>query len=318
MTRMTTQLRSRRGFTLVELLVVIAIIGILVALLLPAVQSAREAARRIQCANNVKQVTLALHNYESGQKTLPFGVSWSQNTGTWASFILPQLELQNHYNLFDFKQSMEHANNKIAVETVVAAYICPSDGKASEAIMGHRCTCCGSSPLRSMVLWYAASMGPTAPDSCPFCPDGPGSYCCQGANYGSNPPGAFVGLFGRSEVSIPFSDIKDGLSNTLMLGETLPKHCFHNSAFGRNFPIAGTQIPMNIMEGQEGQPDSWSQSDLHSKNVHNRVCGFKSQHAGGAMFSLGDGSVRFLHDTIDYRLYNALGTRSGAEVVSLP
>src|SRR5262245_37434001 len=101
----------RRGFTLVELLVVIAIIGILVALLLPAVQAARESARRVQCANNVKQVSLALFNYSTQQRTFPFAVSWDRNTGTWAAFILPFMERQAHFDLFDFTQSMEHANN---------------------------------------------------------------------------------------------------------------------------------------------------------------------------------------------------------------
>jgi prepilin-type N-terminal cleavage/methylation domain-containing protein len=303
----------RRGFTLVELLVVIAIIGILVALLLPAVQSAREAARRMQCINNVKQVTLALHNYESSQKVLPFGTSWDRNTGSWASFILPYLERQAHFDLFDFKQSMEHANNLTAVTTPVNSYVCPSDAKLLDAIMGERCTCCGSSPPRAHVLWYAASMGPTAPDACPFCPGGAGSYCCQGANYGSNPPGAFVGLFGRVEVSIAFSEVRDGLSNTIMIGETLPKHCFHNTAFGRNFPVAGTSIPLGTMEGKNDVTPGMNQSDLHSKNVHYRACGFKSQHSGGAVFGIGDGSVRFFPDSIDYQLYNALGTRAGGE-----
>ncbi|HTN74593.1 MAG TPA: DUF1559 domain-containing protein [Pirellulaceae bacterium] len=309
---------SAHAFTLVELLVVIAIIGVLVALLLPAVQSAREAARRIQCANNLKQVGLALHNYEGSHKVLPFGSAWNSNTGTWAAFVLPFMERQTHFDLFDFKQSMEHANNKAAVETVVPSYICPSDGKASEAIMGHRCTCCGSSPGVSHVLWYTASLGPTSLDGCPFCPGGAGSYCCQGSNYGTTPVGAFVGLFGRVEVSVAFAEVRDGLSNTIMVGETLPKHCFHNSAFGRNFPLSGTNIPLNTFEGKEGQPASWSQTDLHAKNVHNRVCGFKSKHPGGAMFTLGDGSVRFLQETIDYQLFNGLGTRAGAEVVTVP
>lgn len=310
--------RWKRGFTLVELLVVIAIIGILVALLLPAVQSAREAARRMQCSNNLKQLGLAMHGYHTRSLTLPFACSWDKQTGTWPAFILPFLEQQAIYDKFDFKLSLDHANNLLPVTSPVETYICPSDGTSQTAIMGHRCTCCGSSPPRAHVLWYLASMGPTAPDTCPYCPEGAGSYCCQGANYGTNPPGNSVGLFGRSEVSVKFHEIRDGLSNTFMLGESLPKHCFHNTAYGRNFPIAGTMIPLNTMVGREGQDDSWDQGKLHSDNPHYQACGFKSRHPGGAMFAMADGSVHFVMEGIDYKLYNWLGTRDGREVAKFP
>jgi hypothetical protein len=160
-------------------------------------------------------------------------------------------------------------------------------------------------------------MGPTSPDGCPFCPSGE-TYCCQGNNYGSNPKGAFTGIFGRVEVAIKPAAIRDGLSNTILIGETLPSHCFHNTAFGRNFPISGTMIPLNTMEGEGQVTPGMSQSDLHSKNQHNRVCGFKSRHFGGATFAMADGSVHFFSQSIDYRLYNGLGTRAGGEVVKIP
>src|SRR5690242_1508094 len=105
------------GFTLVALLVVIAIIGVLVALLLPAVQAAREAARRIKCGNNLKQIGLALHNYHDTMNVLPFGSPGNKPAtpnfpvaGTWGAFILPYLEATSHFNLFDFKVPMSHAN----------------------------------------------------------------------------------------------------------------------------------------------------------------------------------------------------------------
>jgi prepilin-type N-terminal cleavage/methylation domain-containing protein/prepilin-type processing-associated H-X9-DG protein len=307
----------RRAFTLVELLVVIAIIAILAALLLPAVQTARESGRRTQCKNNLKQIALAIRHYAQSKGRFPFGGGWIPiQTGTWASMILPQLEQQAHYELFDFAKSMDDPANLQAVTTPVATYVCPSDAKLADAIMGHRCKCCGNSYLRGHVLWYAASMGPTKPDICPYSEE---SYACQGSNYGSQAGGtSFVGIFGRSHIGIKPAAVRDGLSNTWLVGETLPRHCFHNTAFGRNFPVAGTQIPLNTMVGAEGQDDSWSQGQLHANNPHARACGFKSAHLGGATFAMADGSVHFVSEIMDYRLYNELGTRDGGEPASLP
>lgn len=129
----------RTAFTLVELLVVIAIIGILVALLLPAVQQAREAARRLQCQNNLKQLGLALHNYHDSRLTFPPSSIWSnlsltqtKNNGNlgpnWVILILPYLEQQGLYDSFNFKQPISHADNMAARSTVLQVMLCPSDG----------------------------------------------------------------------------------------------------------------------------------------------------------------------------------------------
>jgi prepilin-type N-terminal cleavage/methylation domain-containing protein len=316
---------KRRAFTLVELLVVIAIIGILVALLLPAVQAAREAARRLQCSNNVKQIALALHNYENSMKELPFGSGYGfTHTGTWMSFILPQLEQQNLFNMIDFKRPMFHDVNKPAITTKISFLICPSDPQGARPILKNRMDSCASSatgthcnPPEVFGLWYPASMGPTHPDQCPHCPAGAtpsaSNYCCQGCNWGTYGSGCgisdmnSVGMFCRCPKGVDFGSVPDGLSNTWMIGETLPGHCGWNGAFMPNFTVAPTTIPLNTLISDNGTHSLWWSSS-----------GFKSLHGGGAYLAMGDASVHYINENIDFKLYNNLGTRAGGEAVTLP
>lgn len=325
-------MQRNRGFTLVELLVVIAIIGVLIALLLPAVQTAREAARRMQCVNNLKQIGLALHNYENVKEALPFGSPYGFDergpAGTWPSFILPQLELQNHYDMFDFDFAMGHVQNRPAVLMEVPLLVCPSDPEGSNPILDNRADQGqnpSGNPPSSMGLWYPACIGPTEPDGCPFCPDtnpSPTNWCCQGCNWGTYgsqrvarcraggfdmPDFSFVGMFSRSARSVTFSEVTDGLSNTIMAGETLPGHCIWNGAFTPNFTVASTTIPLNRMISDEGQHTDWWRSS-----------GYKSTHPGGANILMGDGSVHFFPEHVDFRLYAGLGTREGGEPVQTP
>jgi prepilin-type N-terminal cleavage/methylation domain-containing protein/prepilin-type processing-associated H-X9-DG protein len=308
-----------RAFTLVELLVVIAIIGLLVALLLPAVQAAREAARRMKCQNNLKQIALGIHNYEATFKTLPHGSPdcCVNNGDTWAVMIFPFIELKTVHDAMDHNGNLRNTpvNRQIAQTVKLPVYVCPSDPDAIRPIMPRFPR---DNPDPGHGLWYPASIGPTQMDQCPFCPAGntpaDNNYCCQGNNFGTNagngyPKGSSVGMFGRSTKSIRLAEVTDGLSNTLMAGETIPKHCTFMGVFSLNFAVSGTSIPLHTMEDASSSypnPVNWY-----------RTCGYKSFHPSGGNFALGDGSVRFLSRSIDYRLYNYLGTRAGGEQIQL-
>ena len=323
---------KRNGFTLVELLVVIAIIGILIALLLPAVQAAREAARRIQCANRVKQVALAMHCYHDAKGMLPYGSEFASGTenpkGTAMAFLLPYIELQAVYDLFDFNHMFSHAVNRPAVTTPIPQLTCPSDPLSITPIKTGLSTGSRGNPSSCHGLWYAPSLGPAhdrypGGRPCVYCDavthysnwtEADWVYCCQGYGFGSGgwswPVGVFPGMFGRCPVAVKFKEVSDGLSYSIMLGETLPAHSVFNGMYLQNCPLCPTHIPINTMVSDNGSDTAgpggtgWWQHTI----------GFKSYHPGGANFATGDGSVRFLEDTIDYQLYNALGTIAGGEV----
>lgn len=334
----------RSGFTLVELLVVIAIIGVLVALLLPAVQAAREAARRSQCINNMRQLGVAMQNHADSQKRLPEATSYplrwggslplngaggnvKAKGGTWTVHLLPHLEQQSLFAQFDLTKAMRVAPNAQLAKTMLGEFICPSDVEES-FIMERR----GDSPSNpglssflgnpdaSLGLWYPVSIGPTDPDGCSdFCPAGE-KYCCQGASFGTiavdaagNSLGVYgdssAGMFSRFPIGYKLQEIADGHSNTIMAGETIPSHSAYNGAFCINFPVASTTIPLNTMRSDEG---------VGKSNLWRQASGFKSRHPGGSNFLMGDASVHYFPETVDYRVFNELGSRAGGEIAALP
>lgn len=325
---MTHRPAPSRAFTLVELLVVIAIIGILVSLLLPAVQQAREAGRRTQCSNNMKQIGLALHMYHDVVRTLPWGSDYnSLNRSTWSKLVLPQLERQGHYDQFNHTKQLSDPVNAAPCVIPVATYICPSDPSAGNPILEKRgdspaLNGATTNPSNSTMLSYPVCMGPTQPDACPFCPNqtpADTNWCCQGWNFGTlagggYPAGSFFGMFGRTPRGLNFAAVTDGLSNTIMAGETIPSHYIWNGAFCPNFPVAGTTIPLNHKESDKG-----NRTEPGTGRALWPYCsGYKSFHPGGANMMMGDGSVRFMIQTIDHQIYCALGTRSGGEVAAIP
>jgi len=288
------------AFTLVELLVVIAIIGILIALLLPAVQAAREAARRAQCSNNLKQIALALHNYHDTNKIFPPGAFFGLYRGSILIRLLPFVEQQPLYDRFDLKLNTDTqaaANNYELGGTIVPVYVCPSDtskGKKSDRAVSS----------------YAASQGPTPHVGNSSC------WCENNWNDYTPPPKVwqdevFFGPFTRDPICTTMADCTDGLSNTIYFGEVLPLCSAHMGAGwamtnnGQGF--GHTHVPINYDTCQTSG-DYCNQSCNWSTEK-----GFRSKHPGGAMFAFGDGSVHFLSETIDHWNYQRLGNKADGE-----
>jgi prepilin-type N-terminal cleavage/methylation domain-containing protein/prepilin-type processing-associated H-X9-DG protein len=301
---------TRGGFTLVELLVVIAIIGVLVALLLPAVQAAREAARRMSCSNNMKQVALATHNFHDTYNKLPYATidrppNLNLEVNTWATGlmqILPFLEgdaIAQRWNPEQPRNSTDDSDgdgysNAILQQMMIPTYTCPSMGLPSAPLAENRAPCsyifCGGSQDSSL-LHYANYYGVPEP-----------AY-----------DGAIVPVITAAESSnrrvTRLADIIDGTSNTYLLGET-------------DFAPAG--VPSTSYGGVWAygyMSYSWGTA-FHPFNNHKNTTtvhgAFRSEHPGGGHFALCDGSVRFFAQTIDTVTYQGLATRAGREVVQAP
>lgn len=294
------------GFTLIELLVVIAIIAILIALLLPAVQQAREAARRTQCKNNLKQIGLALHNYHDVHLRFPSGWIGVELDGTqsaheggsgagWATMILPMMEQRNLFDRFDANLPIEDPLNDVFRVTVIEGYSCPSDPKPllwDITEEGDPSNIIARLPTSN----YVGSFGTEELDGCED-PAGTGIVSSQGQCLGN-------GMFYHNS-SVRMRDIIDGTSQTFMVGERKT-----DEALGWF-----STWPGRVAEGQEAFQRILGSSDHPPNDPDSHFDDFSSQHTGGAQFLIADGSVHFISENIDEGVYKARATLGGREVV---
>lgn len=310
----------QRGFTLVELLVVIAIIGILVGLLLPAVQAAREAARRMQCSNNLKQIGLSLHNYESTFKALPAGCNGLPNAAgtnfnghgwTWHASILPYIEQSTLYNAVQGPDGMGNELGSttsgkplIVRQSILSVFWCPSQPDVSN----------GSQKGGYQPSNYNGNMGTRI---------GNGNDDCIGTGIANlsdmmtKPWGCMNGngifhVWSKTK----FSDVSDGLSNTIFVSEVGDSGGDDIGKFS-----AGSDRKAMFSGGADGNPPTEMSEFLIAAEGNDPINrgveeAAGSWHTGGAQFVMGDGSVQFFSENMDMTTYQAVSTRSGGEVTS--
>jgi len=300
----------RSGFTLVELLVVIAIIGVLVALLLPAVQAAREAARRMSCSNNLKQLSLALHNYEDVHKTLPpAGIDTNQMS--WTVLLLPFFEQQNLYDKFNFTKGGWNAFSRIAIVrgVKIKAINCPAQANPRDNFSLF-------DPVNEAdvsALHYYAVLGPNGPTAA----GASQPYLVQGVDAGFGFCAA-QGAFGQAVVdgpnvtpiNNPLRTFTDGTSNTLLLGEmSWSKYLYWRPwTRGYYFDARGTLLyaSRNVKNPINSKfSDPWNDGS------------YGSMHPSGTMFSRADASVHFVAQNIDMLVYRASASRDGGESIGV-
>ncbi len=312
---MRHSMKKRSAFTLVELLVVIAIIGILVGLLLPAVQQAREAARRMQCTNNLKQLGLAFHNHESTFKALPplfTSGSYLQPDHLCLTFVLPYLEQTNLYNQLDLKVSGYNVRNFPTFTNPIATFQCPSAPldpliTYNNPSSKYRVLPSGVTQIKMGRTDYSAPSGTG------------GTWVLQSIgtqNIALAPP-----MMERDKMA-KFGETTDGLSNTLLLVEDAGRPF----RYGAGFTKRGADRDGNGAAGGWGDPDSWfginganpllgtqgSGPAAVNGSSDNEIYGF---HVGGANVLLGDGSVRLLQQNISLAMVSAFVSRQGGEIL---
>lgn len=312
---------KRTAFTLVELLVVIAIIGLLVGLLLPAIQASREAGRRSACSNNMRQLGLALHGYHHAKNTLPFAtnaLNLNLSSGYWGGWgpvrmwsveIMPYMELNTlHGSLNPTRSVWDQPNYGILNKLPIPAHACPSNPWASlnKPIAGDFC-----GVPNSQVPCYQPSLGPQRVDGrLPDC-SSDNSYCSiAGSDWNWAPSEFCPGMFGgRAPFTCKFRLVTDGLSKTIMLMERRSELL----QWGGMFCIMQQGSPT----GMRINSPNMRLNDASNSQYKNNM-GASSHHPGGAMFCMADGAVVFLSENIDFRTYNALGGRADGITALVP
>jgi prepilin-type N-terminal cleavage/methylation domain-containing protein len=313
---MLPRCRRKQGFTLVELLVVIAIIGILIALLLPAVQAAREAARRSQCTNQLKQIGLAVHNYHDTYKSLPPAAAggWGQ---TYHAYILPFVEQQAVHDLCaPWSDSGYAASTRptdrftIMARTVIPTFKCPSEPQPATWSLNN--------VTARAVGNYSACVGGDLSETDDAVTTFP--IDVRNAN-GMFLPYSFTSS-SRRRPCVRLAEVLDGTSNTLMVSEApalIKAPCTHcdrtylysngiDSGAGTDFSecLGSTFFPIN---------NAFSKDTTISPSSHIRELAFGSYHPGGCNGALGDASVRFVSETVDIDIWRAVGSRNGKETL---
>jgi prepilin-type N-terminal cleavage/methylation domain-containing protein/prepilin-type processing-associated H-X9-DG protein len=305
--------QRRLAFTLVELLVVIAIIAMLVTLLLPAIQAAREAARRVQCTNNMKQWGLGALNHESAQGVFPYGTGYNAPTGEkpgtppyngigWMIHTLPFVEEQALYDLIEPYMNGEFGASKglnapelrRVVRIQFALLQCPSDGSV-QSLLSEQWQWKNIEVATSN---YKGVMGDNQmAQSSSF---GGSRYCNAGQI-------ECTGMIWRtSDIwKRKMKNVVDGTSKTMLIGEDVPLYDWHAMWSFSNGDSCSTYAPLNY---KPFPPDPATWWDMR---------GFRSEHPGGAQFCYVDGSVRFLGENIELQVYRALSTIEGGEVITV-